>query len=73
MNLSKVILYTTLMLLCAKLWCQEYQNSFDINHDLILANYDCKTDVDDLHSVAAFATLIRQAEYKNLKLSLIHI
>ena len=43
------------------------QGDFNIKSDLLLAHYDCKTDVDDLHSVAAFATLIRQPEYKELK------
>lgn len=36
---------------------------FRIGKDLLLAQFDCKTDVDDLHSVAAFATLMAQPEY----------
>lgn len=32
---------------------------FNIENDLLLLHYDCKTDVDDLHSIAAFASLIR--------------
>lgn len=31
---------------------------FDIEKDLLLVQYDCKTDVDDLHSVAALITLL---------------
>lgn len=36
---------------------------FNIEKDLLLAQYDCKTDVDDLHSVAAFYTLISNPKY----------
>lgn len=43
------------------------EGGFNIETDLLLANYDCKTDVDDLHSVAALASLIRSDEYTNLK------
>lgn len=43
------------------------QVKFDITRDLLIANYDCKTDVDDLHSVAAFATVISLPKYKKLK------
>lgn len=43
------------------------QPNFDISRDLLIANYDCKTDVDDLHSVAAFATLLNKPEFKKLK------
>jgi len=42
-------------------------DGFNIETDLLLANYDCKTDVDDLHSVAALATLIRSADYSKIK------
>jgi len=31
---------------------------FDMDKDLLLVQFDCKTDVDDLHTVAAFATLV---------------
>jgi len=31
---------------------------FDMEKDLLLVQFDCKTDVDDLHTVAAFATLV---------------
>lgn len=41
--------------------------NYNIDTDLLLVHYDCKTDVDDLHSVAAFATLLAQPEYQNLK------
>ena len=35
--------------------------------DLLLAQFDCKTDVDDLHTVAAFATLLAHPDYKDIE------
>jgi len=40
--------------------------TFNLEKDLLVIQYDCKTDVDDLHSVAAFATLLSRSEYQNL-------
>ena len=42
------------------------QEGFDKNNDMILANYDCKTDVDDLHSAAAFATILATSKYSGI-------
>lgn len=42
------------------------ENGFDINKDLLLLNYDCKTDVDDLHSIAAFVMMTHQTKYANV-------
>ncbi len=39
---------------------------FNINTDLLLVHYDCKTDVDDLHAIAAFASLIRLPQFSKL-------
>lgn len=39
---------------------------FDMDKDLLLAHYDCKTDVDDLQSVAALTTLLSNAEFSKL-------
>ena len=39
---------------------------FDIKKDLLLGQFDCKTDVDDLHSIAAFATLLAAADFKKV-------
>jgi len=38
----------------------------NIEKDLLLVQYDCKTDVDDLHSVAAFRTILNKAIYSKL-------
>ena len=32
---------------------KEKAAAFDLEKDLLLAHYDCKTDVDDVHSMAA--------------------
>ncbi len=47
--------------------CQQAPSGFDINQDLLLLHYDCKTDVDDLHSIAAAASLLRTKKYKRVK------
>ena len=39
---------------------EENIGRFDMERDLLLLHYDFKTDVDDLHSVAAAATLLSQ-------------
>lgn len=36
---------------------------FDLERDLLLAQFDCKTDVDDLHSVAALGTLLKDERF----------
>lgn len=47
---------------------QEAQKNLRFNSktDILLLHYDCKTDVDDLHSVAAFASLIRTPQFSKL-------
>ncbi|MEJ2546105.1 MAG: hypothetical protein P8Y99_18735 [Calditrichaceae bacterium] len=37
-----------------------------IQSDLLLAQFDCKTDVDDLHSVAAVATMLADSRFSNV-------
>jgi len=40
---------------------------FNIKEDLLLVQFDCKTDVDDLHTVAAFATLLSDSIFSTIK------
>jgi hypothetical protein len=40
--------------------------SFNIEKDLLLAQFDCKTDVDDLEAVAALATLLSDAKFSKI-------
>ncbi len=39
---------------------------YDFERDLLLVQYDFKTDIDDLHSAAAFATLLSNSKYTDL-------
>jgi hypothetical protein len=39
---------------------------FDLEKDLLLVQFDCKTDVDDLHTVAAFRTLVSHQPYSKI-------
>ena len=39
---------------------------FNIEKDLLLVQFDCKTDVDDLHTVAAFRTLVAHPPYSKI-------
>lgn len=36
---------------------------FNVDKDLLLAHFDCKTDVDDLHSAAALGTLLNDDRF----------
>ena len=39
---------------------------FNTEKDLLLVQFDCKTDVDDLHSVAAFITLVSNQQFSKI-------
>ena len=41
--------------------------SFNIEKDLLLVQFDCKTDVDDLHSVAALGTLLSDSKFSKIR------
>ncbi|HEX6891287.1 MAG TPA: hypothetical protein VF141_11345 [Chryseolinea sp.] len=40
---------------------------FNVDKDLLLAQFDCKTDVDDLHSAAALVTLLSDPRFSKIK------
>lgn len=40
--------------------------NFNMEKDLLLIHFDCKTDVDDLHTIAATATLLYNPEFSNI-------
>ncbi|MBN1300412.1 MAG: hypothetical protein JW995_04280 [Melioribacteraceae bacterium] len=40
--------------------------SFNIGQDLFLAQFDCKTDTDDIHSVAGVATMLKDRRFANV-------
>lgn len=39
---------------------------FDVENDLLIANYDSKPDVDDLMSIAAFATILKDSRFSGV-------
>lgn len=43
------------------------ERDFNIEKDLLLAQFDCKTDVDDLHTVAALVTLMSVSEFSKIQ------
>ncbi|APY11988.1 hypothetical protein BWZ22_12440 [Seonamhaeicola sp. S2-3] len=43
------------------------EQNFNIEKDLLLVQFDCKTDVDDLHTIAAMATLILNAKFSKIQ------
>ena len=40
---------------------------FNVEKDLLLAQFDCKTDVDDLHSAAALSMLLSNSNFSKVK------
>jgi len=56
-------------LLYAQVGCAQTapRPDFDLENDLLLAHFDCKTDVDDVHSVAATATLLRHPDFREVR------
>ncbi len=68
-------LLSILLTLCFSISCNKsttalHENGkfrkFNLKSDLLLLHYDCKTDVDDLHSIAAFGSLIRTPAYSKI-------
>ena len=65
MKPKKTLAFQALILFSCTVLSQEIR--FDGGRDLLLAQFDCKTDVDDLHTVAAFATLLAHPDYKDIE------
>lgn len=59
---------TAFFILCLKSAAQitAMRPHFDIKKDLLLAQFDCKTDVDDLHSVAALYSLLKNSDFETV-------
>lgn len=43
------------------------EREFNKEKDLLLVHFDCKTDVDDLHSVAALVTLMSHSDFSEIQ------
>lgn len=69
---SKTLIFIAIMTVFLAFGCNTTDKSsqgagrFNIKKDLLLVQYDCKTDVDDLHSVAALATLLSDTEFSKI-------
>lgn len=59
-------LSVTLILMSFVVFSNTGRTHFDKDKDILLAQFDCKTDVDDLHSMAALATILANDEYSSL-------
>lgn len=46
---------------------EDSSERFDFEKDLLLAHFDSKTDVDDIHSIAAFATIVAHRQFSGLR------
>ena len=44
----------------------EQEKSFNREKDLLLVQFDCKTDVDDLQTVAAMATMLSDSNFNDI-------
>lgn len=62
-----VVLPLVVVLLIPTVAAQATSARFDPESDLLLLQYDCKTDVDDLHSIAAAAMLLRDARFADVR------
>jgi hypothetical protein len=45
----------------------ELIGKFNADSDLFLAEFDCKTDVDDIHSVAGVATMLANPRFSRVR------
>ena len=59
----------TIILTCSSNTTDRFPKAgdFNIEKDLLLVQFDCKTDVDDLHSVAALITLLSDSEFSKIE------
>ncbi|MEM1258396.1 MAG: hypothetical protein AAGC45_04630 [Bacteroidota bacterium] len=65
MKVKLVFTMLFVLLICQNAASQ--QNRFEKGVDLLLAQFDCKTDVDDLHTVAALTTLLKHRDFKDVQ------
>lgn len=68
LRMSLRALLPAFLILSAGLDAQQPRTrAFNPDTDLLLAHFDCKTDVDDLHSVAALVTLLSHPEFRSVR------
>nr|WP_298999402.1 hypothetical protein [uncultured Allomuricauda sp.] len=71
MKRARILLITVVTILSCNRYTKPLNDEgefgrFKIQSDLLLLHYDCKTDVDDLHSIAAFASLVRIPQFSKV-------
>ncbi|WP_051941796.1 hypothetical protein [Maribacter forsetii] len=64
--LFKNVLFGVLLTLFISYSVIAQEPKFNISKDLLLVQLDCKTDIDDLHTAAGLATLLKHPDYKYL-------
>ena len=63
---NSILVSICFALSCAPFAAADDLGRFDRARDLFLPQFDCKTDVDDLHSVAAVATMLRDERFEGV-------
>jgi hypothetical protein len=69
----KTLLFISIAMMCLSFKSNEGtkrssdKGRFNVETDLLLAQFDCKTDVDDLHSAAALSTLLFNSNFSKIK------
>lgn len=70
---SKTVIFVVLVTMFMSLRSNALDNrppkagGFHIEKDLLLVQFDCKTDVDDLHSAAALVTLLSDSKFSKIR------
>jgi hypothetical protein len=70
---SKTLIFSALVILMMSFTSKTADKTdtqtvdFNIEEDLLLVQFDCKTDVDDLHTIAGFVTLLSDPAFSEIK------
>jgi hypothetical protein len=66
-NLTALFLLTFCLSCSTKTFSNKLQPEFNIEKDLFLAQFDCKTDTDDLYSIAGVKTILSDHRFSKVK------
>jgi len=68
MHSKKIILVLTVICLActSETTTTKFIGKFNVEKDLYLAQFDCKTDTDDIFSIAAVATMLGNSRFSNV-------
>ena len=62
-----LVLFATYLSCTSEVSSTKQTGKFNIEKDLYLAQFDCKTDTDDIHSIASVATILSDSRFSNVK------